>query len=62
MAIGDRVVDLVALEATGIFAPVGADFAFFGPGLNPFMSQGTSVWEAVRTILTDLLRDGGSPL
>ncbi|WP_193187029.1 fumarylacetoacetase [Nisaea sediminum] len=58
VAIGDRVLDLAALEADGLL-PTGADPVFAASELNPFMERGPGVWAEVRARLTDLLREGG---
>jgi len=57
--IGDWILDLSVLESEKIFADVlGGDSSLFAQRyLNTFMTKGTSVWQAVREIIHDLLRD-----
>jgi fumarylacetoacetase len=57
-AIGDRVLDLAALEADGLLL-TGKTHVFSEPALNDFMELGSDVWAEVRARLTDLLREGG---
>nr|WP_205863416.1 fumarylacetoacetase [Planosporangium thailandense] len=52
--IGDRVLDLAALERTGL---VEADGTLQAATLNPFMALGRTCWSAVRERLTELLTD-----
>ncbi|MBO6561177.1 MAG: fumarylacetoacetase [Nisaea sp.] len=58
VAIGDRVLDLAALEADKLL-PTGKTHVFSEPALNAFMELGSDVWAEVRARLTDLLREGG---
>jgi len=58
VAIGDRVLDLAALESAGAVTS-GDDGAFAAPALNRFMALGPTAWQAVRDRLTDLLAKGG---
>jgi fumarylacetoacetase len=51
-AIGDRVVDLAALEQAGL---IDADGTFSRPALNDFMALGPKRWAAMRARLTSLL-------
>ena len=60
VAIGDRVLDLAALEAAGLL-DAGAESVFAAPALNAFMALGHPTWDAVRFRLTDLLRADGDP-
>ncbi len=53
-AIGNHVLDLAALQSTGLLP----DCEFEAPALNTFMGLGKQAWEDVRQKLTDLLRDG----
>ncbi|WP_146591873.1 fumarylacetoacetase [Puniceibacterium confluentis] len=55
VAIGDKVLDLAALQSAGLLPEYGFD----EPALNTFMSRGKKAWGDVRATLTDLLRDGG---
>ncbi|UWQ20130.1 fumarylacetoacetase [Jannaschia sp. W003] len=54
VAIGDRVLDLAALQSAGLLP----DHGFDEPALNTFMAKGKAVWGEVRDALTDLLREG----
>lgn len=56
-AIGDRVLDLAALEAAGLLDAGASVFA--KPALNDFMALGNAAWQRVRERLTDLLAEGG---
>jgi len=53
VAIGDYVLDLTLLEASGLFEE--PDRYFQSGHLNAFMAAGPSVWESVRNRLQDLL-------
>ena len=53
-AIGDKVLDLAALQKAGLLP----DHGFDEPALNTFMGEGKQAWSEVREKLTDLLRDG----
>ena len=61
--LGDRVVDLGALESHGLLAVAGGGRApvFGQPALNAFMALGPAAWSAVRGRLQDLLSAGGDP-
>ena len=60
-AIGNRVIDLAALEEAGVL-DAGGDGAVFGqPSLNAFMALGPKSWASVRARLTSLLRKDGDP-
>ncbi len=52
--IGDRVLDLAALERAGLVEAAGTLQA---PALNPFLALGRPHWTAVRDRLTELLTD-----
>jgi fumarylacetoacetase len=54
VAIGDRVLDLGALEAAGLLPASG----FSEPALNGFMARGPEAWAGIRARLTDLLAEG----
>lgn len=58
VAIGDQVLDLALLEATGLLdmTQYGGQRIFFQPSLNAFLAQGRSAWREVRRQLQDLLR------
>ncbi|MEP3113945.1 MAG: fumarylacetoacetase, partial [Nisaea sp.] len=58
VAIGDRVLDLAALERDRLIE-TGGTSVFEADALNPFMERGPDVWDQVRTRLTGLLREGG---
>ncbi|SFP77593.1 fumarylacetoacetase [Tranquillimonas alkanivorans] len=53
-AIGDKVLDLHALEQAGLLPESGFD----QPALNTFMEKGPKAWADVRAKLTDLLSEG----
>jgi len=55
VAIGEKVLDLAALQSAGLLP----DYGFDEPALNTFMGKGKQAWVDVRKTLTDLLRDGG---
>jgi fumarylacetoacetase len=64
VAIGECVLDVAALAASGVHVPYSNDFAM--PSLNQFMSRGRPAWSAVRERLSELLsapvyRDAVSP-
>ena len=61
VAIGDRVLDLAALEEAGLIETAGGRRVFDQPVLNDFMGQGKAAWSTMRARLTDLLADGGDP-
>lgn len=54
-AIGDFVLDLVALENADLLDGLNG---FDAPALNPFMEQGPTAWAKLRSRLTELLREG----
>jgi fumarylacetoacetase len=57
VALGDHVIDLARLEATGLFEdflPRGAA-VFARPALNPFLALGRPAWDGVRGILQQRL-------
>lgn len=56
VAIGDRIVDLVACEGRGL---LDAEGTFSHPELNGFMGLGAAKWQEIRTRLTELLAVGG---
>lgn len=55
-AIGDKVLDLAALQAAKLLPDCGFD----QPALNAFMAQGPEAWQTVREALTQLLADDAS--
>jgi len=57
VAIGDRILDVQALETAKLIDFGGA---FSEPSWNAFMEQGAQQWTALRTRLTALLADGSS--
>ena len=60
-AIGNRVIDLAALEEASVL-DAGGDGSVFGePSLNAFMALGPKSWASVRARLTSLLRKDGDP-
>lgn len=60
VAVGDRVVNLAALEEAGLIDAGGAQPVFDQPALNAFMALGAGAWARVRERLTDLLAEGGA--
>jgi len=54
VAIGDKVLDLAALQATELLP----DHGFDEPALNTFMAKGNAVWADVRQTLTNWLAEG----
>lgn len=59
VAIGDAVLDLAALEVSGLLAPWPGELVFSYACLNDFMSLGPRVWQRTRETLSALLRLGG---
>jgi fumarylacetoacetase len=56
VAIGDRILDLAALESAGAIRLRGTDGPVFdSPTLNAFMALGRPVWQALRAQLSALL-------
>ncbi|KAJ2002446.1 hypothetical protein GGI04_001924 [Coemansia thaxteri] len=65
VAIGDQVLDLVALSQLGLFAhTAGLDgvSVFSKPYLNDFMALGRPVWRAVRQALQEFLSNDRHPV
>ncbi len=62
VAIGDRIVDLAAASAAGVFAGAAQDAAVAASAstLNAFMAAGQTAWSALRAALSDAL-SAGSP-
>jgi fumarylacetoacetase len=62
VAIGDRVLDLSALQSRELFdhPQIAERHPFSQPSLNAFMSMGPDVWQFVRTRLSELLREGSA--
>ena len=61
VAIGDRILDVAALERAGLIALEGGP-AFDTPSWNTLMRRGPAVWRDLRARLTSLLaREGGDP-
>lgn len=60
VAIGDFVLDLLALHQAGAFSGLGFDSSVFGEStLNSFMAMDRSVWRAARARVQQLLLAGG---
>ncbi|NJO37915.1 MAG: fumarylacetoacetase, partial [Rhizobiales bacterium] len=55
VAIGDRILDVHALEETGL---IGFDDALQTGAWNAFMAKGPKAWAGLRATLTALLREG----
>ena len=54
--------DLSELQAAGLFSSLPENGQYLGAELlNDFMAKGRDTWKATRALLTDLLREGGSP-
>jgi len=60
-AIGDQVVDLAVLEASGLIDAGSEKSVFDHPSLNAFMALGASSWSQVREQLSALLSQDGDP-
>ncbi len=60
VAIGDKVLDLAALEAAGLIGVQGEP-VFDHPFLNEFMELGAEIWAQTRSKLQDMLADGADP-
>ena len=60
VAIGDRILDLAAARATGVFEGAAAEAASActGATLNAFMAMGYKHWSALRLALSRALRVG----
>ena len=56
-AIGEHILDLRALERTGLLAGEHGDFFQHAGGINAFMEAGNAVWDALRQRLTALLSE-----
>ncbi|HEY5256794.1 MAG TPA: fumarylacetoacetase [Candidatus Baltobacteraceae bacterium] len=61
VAIGDRILDLYALAQTGLCDEVCERELLAAPVLNPLLAAGRQTWTALRTRLSELLREGGDP-
>jgi fumarylacetoacetase len=63
VAIGDQIVDLARLSATGALQGQAAQAAQAGAHttLNPLMALGPAAWQALRHGLFGLLQDGAAP-
>lgn len=64
VAIGDQVLDLSVIEASGLFTGdhLHGQLIFAQPTLNPFMALGRAAWPEVRATLQDLLREDNPTL
>lgn len=62
VAIGDRILDLGALSATGVLQGLAAQAAAAGAGdkLNDLMALGAPAWSALRLALSRALREGAA--
>jgi len=56
VAIGDEVLDLAALERSGLLTVAGGENVFAHGSLNAFMALGRSAWQSVRQQISGLLR------
>jgi fumarylacetoacetase len=55
VAIGDQILDLSVLEATGLLRPDAKPTVFNKPDINAFMALGPKVWNTTRLAISDLL-------
>ena len=55
IAIGDQILDLSVIEATGLLRPDAKATVFNKPDVNAFMALGPNVWRATRAAISDLL-------
>ena len=68
VAIGQQIVDLVAVSGLGLFSKLDADLGvpvqnmFSQPSLNAFLGLGRPAWRAVRARVSELLREGNTEL
>jgi fumarylacetoacetase len=62
VAIGDRILDLAALEAAGLVRPDPARAVFDRPALNEFLALGPAAWQATRRRIWQLLGEQESAL
>ncbi|SMG01371.1 Fumarylacetoacetase [Burkholderia singularis] len=64
VALGDAIVDLAALQRTGLLSVPGAGSAavFERPSLNDFIALGRDAWRSVRVQLSELLERGNARL
>ncbi len=62
VAIGDRVLDLAALESAGLIDAGSDEPVFESPALNAFMALGPDSWKRVRRRLSALLSAGETTL
>ena len=56
VAIGDRILDLTALEQAGVLRPSPDGTVFDKGDLNAFMALPSSVWQMTRATISDLLK------
>ncbi|MGH6916445.1 MAG: fumarylacetoacetase, partial [Geminicoccaceae bacterium] len=62
VAIGDRILDLAAIEAAGLVRPDPAAAVFDRSRLNDFLGLGPAVWHETRRRLWQLLLEAQSEL
>jgi fumarylacetoacetase len=62
VAIGDQILDLAVVEASGLIRPNAAATVFDRPDVNAFMALGPDVWTETRAVISDLLDDADSRL
>jgi fumarylacetoacetase len=60
LAIGDMILDVMALEEEGLISPANGP-VFDVPFWNDFMELGPQAWHAFRARITELLAAGGDP-
>lgn len=62
VAIGDRILDLAALEAAGLVTPSPGEAIFDRHELNPFMALGPATWTLTRQAISNLLESSNPRL
>ena len=60
VAIGDKILDVSAMEAAGSFSLMGGR-AFIFPNWNGLMKKGPLVWKAFRNVISGMLSTDGDP-
>ena len=60
VAIGDKILDVSAMEAAGTFSLMGGR-AFLFPNWNGLMKKGPLVWKAFRNVISGMLSTDPSP-
>ncbi|MDF0601313.1 fumarylacetoacetase [Psychromarinibacter sp. C21-152] len=61
VAIGDMILDLTQMEEDQVLdVPEEMEMVFFSGVWNEFMAMGPAVWDAFRTLLVEMLREGAA--